>query len=442
MAAEKITREILDPGTADNTVATSVNLTDLMAVIQTNVTEQSRKEQAETTANLMAALDKISSRLTALEKTRSVPVDGDGGRHIAPPVSGSAPASDRSVQGRDSLEPSEPPSKRARMAHEISTDPDSDDSAAAQSFGLHPESSSDEDAGADDVHAGRFLDQIDNLLNSTPGSRDSGTKADSRSDAFLAQLAAELHTDEGQAAPISTTLQEILEGALSKPIGKDKLQEKLAKYRPPENCPSLLVPQVNQELWENLPFGSKCKDLALQRIQQTTVKSSTAVVQLIDLLLIAKNTPAQLKIDEILRLAFDSLLLSTNALHEISARRKEQIRPELDKQYQRICGRQLPISKHLFGEDLSQAIKDLNETQKLTARVLSRSRGRGGFPASRSGYFPRPKGKFSARASSKNGRGGGRYPGRYPPQSQGHRAYPHPQGKARHPQEVRGYDRK
>lgn len=50
-------------------------------------------------------------------------------------------------------------------------------------------------------------------------------------------------------------------------------------------------------------------------------------------------------------------------------RRERLIRPDLNKQYQRLCSEPEELSSFLFGKDLPQQIKDINATNRVSQKL-------------------------------------------------------------------------
>lgn len=66
------------------------------------------------------------------------------------------------------------------------------------------------------------------------------------------------------------------------------------------------------------------------------------------------------------------LLLSAN--REINLKRRDLLRPDLNKQYGALCNPSTPISNFLFGDDLSKEVEELTKSNKLSVRVNQKPR--------------------------------------------------------------------
>ena len=60
----------------------------------------------------------------------------------------------------------------------------------------------------------------------------------------------------------------------------------------------------------------------------------------------------------------DGVLLLANANQELSYRRRELMRPQLNTNSRHLCSPSNPVTAELFGDDL-KAVKDITDTNKL-----------------------------------------------------------------------------
>ena len=66
------------------------------------------------------------------------------------------------------------------------------------------------------------------------------------------------------------------------------------------------------------------------------------------------------------------LLLSAN--RELNLKRRDLIRPDLNKQYAPLCNPSTAVSTFLFGDDLNKEVKELTKSQKLSNKVNPKRR--------------------------------------------------------------------
>ena len=66
------------------------------------------------------------------------------------------------------------------------------------------------------------------------------------------------------------------------------------------------------------------------------------------------------------------LLRSSN--RELSPKRRDLIRPDLNKQYASLFNPSTPVSSFLFGDELNKEVEELTKSRKLSSKVTPRKR--------------------------------------------------------------------
>ena len=104
------------------------------------------------------------------------------------------------------------------------------------------------------------------------------------------------------------------------------------------------------------------------------------------------------------------LLLSANG--ELNLKRRDLIRPDLNKQYAPLCNPSTAVSTFLFGDDLNKEVEELTKSQKLSNKVTPKRRMEPyKVPASRGvrgrGRFGHSAGRGRASSNSFLGQGRG-----------------------------------
>ena len=107
---------------------------------------------------------------------------------------------------------------------------------------LVPESVETGEANGDDDDAmslfgGSEFDEVDNDMNNND---------------MLEDIALSLSSKEDTGPPISEPLAKIINSKLSEDFDRAKLLEVLKKYKRPENCDAMYLPQANIEIWRHM----------------------------------------------------------------------------------------------------------------------------------------------------------------------------------------------
>ena len=198
---------------------------------------------------------------------------------------------------------------------------------------------------------------------------------------------------------IDANLAETVKSLLTEKLTKEKLAEVQNKYLRPENCTNLVAPKINKQIWQQLRQETRNNDSAFQKAQSLLLSGLYAVLQLCN----SANgdqrnvlTPTAV------------LLLSAN--RELNLKRRDLIRPDLNKQYGPLCNPSTAVSTFLFGDDLNKEVKELTKSQKLSNKVNPKRRMEPyKVPASRGvcrrGRFSQSAGRGRAPSNSFLGQG-------------------------------------
>lgn len=206
---------------------------------------------------------------------------------------------------------------------------------------------------------------------------------------------------EKTAPAIDSNLAEIVKSLLLEKLPKDKLAEVQNKYLRPENCTNLVAPKINKQIWQQLRQETKNTDSAFQKAQSLLLSGLYAVLQ-------TCNSSSGEQKNVLTHAAV--LLLSSN--RELVLKRRDLIRPDLNKQYASLCNPSTPVSSFLFGDELNKEVEELTKSHKLSNKVTPKKRmepykvssGRG---VRGRGRFSQSGGRGKTPASSFLGRGRG-----------------------------------
>ncbi|CAB3997611.1 Enzymatic poly, partial [Paramuricea clavata] len=148
------------------------------------------------------------------------------------------------------------------------------------------------------------------------------TKDGDEEDAFLTTLAMEYSADDKTSSPVSTQLADIVNKRWSSKLSDDKFKEKIAKYDRPENCERLFAPKSAQLLMNARQTGG------IRRHEGGE-----------------NNT-----MNEVLTLQVDALALLGHTNYDLSLRRRETMKPSLNKEPQpALVEQQIPQSSEKAG---------------------------------------------------------------------------------------------
>ena len=108
-------------------------------------------------------------------------------------------------------------------------------------------------------------------------------------------------------------------------------------YNTPENCECLTSTKVNHLIWDKLKPDSRSADIKLQRVQ--SINGLIPVVSVVEKLVEARDKIRKDAFDapELMRAVTDAIALIGVTNIELNTRCKDNIKPELNEDYLRIC---------------------------------------------------------------------------------------------------------
>jgi len=197
--------------------------------------------------------------------------------------------------------------------------------------------------------------------------------------------------DEELGAPVSEKLATYVNQCSTKRIEKEQLAGMKRRCTRPENCPSLVVPQVNEGIWKELSKWNKSTDVHMQATQNLVAKGMAAVVEAKEALM--KPSPSAEAIQAVNKSLSSAIALLGNGMFELSQRRREVLRSGINRRYRSLCDVNVPVTNFLFGDKVQESMKEIDELAKVSKGVASNSSG--------SRYHPYDKAERHTSSSSK-----------------------------------------
>ena len=220
-------------------------------------------------------------------------------------------------------------------------------------------------------------------------------------DDSLRSFAQDLTTDEDVGPEVSTQLADIMSNLLGKKLSDEKIKTRIDENAPPSNIPLLQPPRVNECIWELLKSGPRSSDIRMRKIQVRLTRGLSALARLADKLLECKKKGSVPDLADSLNQCLQSFALIGNANYELSLRRRETLRSQLNSKYSRLCYQSTPVTTLLFGDDITKRVEDITKVQKLGENITQRYRNQ---------YEPSNRG-YGNRGGGYRGRGRGSYRG-------------------------------
>ena len=212
---------------------------------------------------------------------------------------------------------------------------------------------------------------------------------------FFQNLSENLTEDEAVGPDIDAGLAGLVHQMLSVKISSNGTKERCEKFPKPKNCKFLEQLKVNPEVWTVLGKHLRRQDLILQESQKLLLKSSIPVIKAIEV--IHKSKVDKIPVDhlELIKTLCDSVAFVGASNFGLVKARQDFIKPALPSKWKGLCfaPEKLP-EKFLFGDNLSDRMKEISETNKLTnsfssqpGTSLSGNKGRLSFGKTRQFRF-------------------------------------------------------
>ena len=165
-------------------------------------------------------------------------------------------------------------------------------------------------------------------------------------------------------------------------IGKTAYTHLLQKYKTPSNLDALKVPAVNKEIWKPLNKWQKKADLNMAACQRSLITVVSAVMKLHDLVSSLPRASRQIAAQT----SADIVSLVGKVNREMMVRRKIAARSALVGDYKTLATTIEASEANLFGDHLTQDIKDVNIRRKISDPNTYNYRGYRGSWRGNRGY--------------------------------------------------------
>ena len=132
----------------------------------------------------------------------------------------------------------------------------------------------------------------------------------------------------------------------------------------------MIVPRVNPEIWARIDHNAKQLDLRASSIQTNLVKVGSILARSTDKLLsLAQTEVTSSEIKALITLDTDAIALLGHASCDLSQRRRETLKPHLNKEYATLCASHVPITSFLFGDDLQAQLTSIRATNRVSNTI-------------------------------------------------------------------------
>ena len=184
-------------------------------------------------------------------------------------------------------------------------------------------------------------------------------------DPLLDEIALAMNDGEKTSAKVSEQLAKIIDSRWLNKLAEETLREKLDTYVRPVNCEHLVTPKVNPEIWGRLDKETRGKDLKLSYLQNSLVAAGSIVSRTTDMLLNARAENSTPDMASIIRMNMDAIAIMGHISYSLAQRRRDTIRPTLNKEYATLCASHVPVTQFLFGDELQTELNHIRASNRI-----------------------------------------------------------------------------
>ncbi|CAB3979217.1 Hypothetical predicted protein [Paramuricea clavata] len=195
------------------------------------------------------------------------------------------------------------------------------------------------------------------------------TVTDNCNDSLLSEIENGFSQEDDMGPAITEKRATIINKRWSEKLSDQKLKEKRDQYPRPDNCDRLVAPRINPEIWARIDHTAKQLDLRASTNQSNLAKAGVVVAKSTDKLLSLYQKDSKPEYRELITLNTDALALLGHASCEMSQRRRETLKPHLNKEYTTLCASHVPVTSFLFGDDLQGQLTNIRATNKVSNTI-------------------------------------------------------------------------
>ena len=167
----------------------------------------------------------------------------------------------------------------------------------------------------------------------------------------------------------------------------------------PRNCHALTQVDCNSQVLDALPAEAKKADFRLREVGKDVTKAATIIVKSLTVLdKVARDEEHQIIANEVAMLN-GALALLGNAHYRNNLTRRHIIKRDINPKYSHLCADKAPMTGLLFGDDLSQATRNIEEAERLKTKFFFKKPT--SWTASRGRFGGGQQRNFFAKASSR-----------------------------------------
>ncbi|XP_076039215.1 uncharacterized protein LOC143024302 [Oratosquilla oratoria] len=141
----------------------------------------------------------------------------------------------------------------------------------------------------------------------------------------------------------------------------------------PGNCPALSPVECNMQILEALKQDAKKADLRMKEVNKDITKAASIIIKSLSVLDKVAQDEGNAVVAHEVGMINGALALLGHANYRNNLVRRFNIKREINQKYSHLCSDNMPMSHFLFGDDLSQSARQIEEAEKLKSKITAKS---------------------------------------------------------------------
>ena len=223
----------------------------------------------------------------------------------------------------------------------------------------------------------------------TTSQRNQGRKG-RRLESVLLGLLKKVAENEQTEPTLHDKVSSLVDSLLASGLNEPTFLKRKENIKKPKNCKLLRVTKVNSEIWDIAQKTTRSMDARSQKVQHSLVSSVIPIARLMGTTgeVIEKNMQCLLRVN--FGKAYPTRYFwEASAKHDLNMCRRDLFKAGLDDTCKAICGSKQPVGLELFGDDLTDQLKTVKESNKAAKQLTFCNKRKSGEEYSRSSYSAR-----------------------------------------------------
>lgn len=140
----------------------------------------------------------------------------------------------------------------------------------------------------------------------------------------------------------------------------------------PSNCHALTPVECNAQVLDALKTEARKADFHMKEVNKDIIKVATIIIKSLTVLDEVTEGEGHSVVGREVGMINGALALLGNANYRNNLTRRYIIKGEINQKYSHLCSDKVPMTRLLFGDDLSQSTKQIEESEKLKNKITTK----------------------------------------------------------------------